>query len=345
MVGLLLALTAPPAHAEPAIINGEDATAEDWPMAGGLIVQADIGYGFGNLTTKALMCTATLIAPDVVMTAAHCTDLQDFLSFYYGGIEVSHEEYGFSNDGDLSQYFFGSDLDWPDGAGTGKKFVANDKFDLFTMQVGLAKNFDIALIFLDQPLLDAPIAWLPSADEAEQIATGNPVEIVGYGQTDADDPYSTGNRQMADSVIADLAPYEMQIGAKPSDGRKCHGDSGGPTFMQVDSDTWSKWRVIGITSHSYDLTDCASEGGVDTRVDFYLDWIDEQMRAACDDGTRSWCDEPGILTPPSTEAELPWVIGLTSRDSHGMCSTSGGEASVWLAGAGLLALRRRKKPA
>jgi MYXO-CTERM domain-containing protein len=55
--------------------------------------------------------------------------------------------------------------------------------------------------------------------------------------------------------------------------------------------------VIGVTSHAYSAEEDCYLGGVDTRVDAYLDWIEEAMIAACDDGTRSWCDEPGIPDP------------------------------------------------
>ena len=54
-----------------------------------------------------------------------------------------------------------------------------------------------------------------------------------------------------------------------------HGDSGGPTYMDVETSSETKRRVIGITSHAYDPNDYA-KGGVDTRVDVWLDWIDDK---------------------------------------------------------------------
>ena len=55
----------------------------------------------------------------------------------------------------------------------------------------------------------------------------------------------------------------------------------------------------GVTSHAYDDSDCFETGGVDTRVDAFLDWIDDEMRLRCDDGTRAWCEVPGIVNPDS----------------------------------------------
>ena len=57
---------------------------------------------------------------------------------------------------------------------------------------------------------------------------------------------------------------DFQVGGDASTSRKCHGDSGGPTYMKVQTQSAEKWRVVGITSHAYDESDC-QKGGVDTR--------------------------------------------------------------------------------
>jgi MYXO-CTERM domain-containing protein len=96
--------------------------------------------------------------------------------------------------------------------------------------------------------------------------------------------------------------------------------------MDLDVDTEVKTRLIGVTSHAYDNSDCDEKGGVDTRVDHYLAWIDAEMSARCADGTRSWCDEPGIIPVPMREggggcgcvvAPVPvagglWSLGLVA---------------------------------
>jgi MYXO-CTERM domain-containing protein len=71
----------------------------------------------------------------------------------------------------------------------------------------------------------------------------------------------------------------------------------------VETDLAESMRIVGVTSHAYDQTDCKETGGVDTRVDFYLGWIDAEMRARCEDGTRVWCDEPGLVPVPAKEPE------------------------------------------
>ena len=93
-------------------------------------------------------------------------------------------------------------------------------------------------------------------------------------------------------------------------------------------------RLVGVTSHAYDETDCAAKGGVDTRVDHYLTWIDEQMRSRCEDGTRVWCEVEGIIPPP-TEEEGKGGCGCASAPNP----TSAG---LWgLLALALVGLRRR----
>ena len=53
---------------------------------------------------------------------------------------------------------------------------------------------------------------------------------------------------------------------------------------------------------------------MDTRVDFYLEWIDSEMRAACDAGTRVWCDEPGILPTDYYEPVVADDTGIDGKE-------------------------------
>ena len=84
--------------------------------------------------------------------------------------------------------------------------------------------------------------------------------------------------------------------------------------MNVNTASDVKSRVIGITSHAYDQSDCA-KGGVDTRVDSWLSWIDEQMSAACADGTRVWCEVDGIV--PATYYDVPVESGEAGAGAGG----------------------------
>lgn len=101
--------------------------------------------------------------------------------------------------------------------------------------------------------------------------------------------------------------------------------AGGPSYMNVETDFTENERVVGIISYAYDKEDCI-KGGVDTRVDAWLDWIDEQMRAACTDGTRSWRNVLGIISAeydePKPEVDGGVVAGdggEESKSGRGVC--------------------------
>jgi len=346
---MILALL-PSAFAGPLIINGEDAGLDDYPMTGALIMQATFTYEKHTFPISSLVCSSTLIAPDVVLLAAHCVD-DLLLTGGYGKLE--DEVLAWTRQSDLTDWDGYHYLPaWPLDAVTVRATVAHEDYSIFDFDTGLTENHDIALVFLDEALEGNPIAYLPSKDEALQIEEGLTVEVVGWGQqaaTPAWKPPPAGSfavKQMGESFIARLAPYEMQIGLEESDVRKCHGDSGGPTFLDIETTTDDAMRLIGVTSHSYDNSDCDHTGGVDTRVDYYLDWIDEHMRAACDDGTRVWCKEPGILVPPTTPP--PEDTGVDDVGSDGGdeekggcgCGTTGASPLPAIL-AGLLALRRK----
>ncbi|MBN2800940.1 MAG: trypsin-like serine protease [Deltaproteobacteria bacterium] len=335
----------PEAHG---IINGEDATIDNYPMTGGLIFKGyiDMGsYGAGNMFT--FMCSSTLIAPDVVILAAHCVD-PDALT--YGGMgTVSDIEYGWTRQADLTEW--ASDTPpsgWPADTAHAKAWVTHPSWDMNALQVGLHENFDVALVFLEEPLFDVPLGTLITEEESHQIALNNEVDVVGWGQQTATsgwDPPPAGTfalKQWGTSYIAQLDAAEYQVGRIESDVRKCHGDSGGPSFMEVDSSSRESMRLIGVTSHAYDNTDCSQTGGVDTRIDHYLDWIDAEMQARCADGTRSWCDQPGILAPPMGVSDSWAEVGTSDWEPKGGCSTLPvGAIGAW--GLGLLGLIRRRR--
>lgn len=327
------------------IVNGRAATADEYPMSGGLVFQGDMDGPFGSGTGRSFVCSSTLIAPDVVMAAAHCVD-ETILGGGFGGT-ATNLEFRWSRELDLSGYDDPAGP-WPADAVAAVDWVVPDEWspdNMNDLTVGDPK-YDISLLFLEAPLLDAPYALLVTEDEADQIAVGTEVDIVGWGIQDPIGLWESfsppeeghfGIKQIGTSVIADVGTYEFQVGAQSSDVRKCKGDSGGPTYLTADTDSSIATRLVGVTSRAADDTLCESKGGYDTRVDAYLSWVDAQMRAACESGVRSWCEEPGVLTPEwydDTYGEKGVACG---------CSSDAGAAAGWLpALLGLLALRRRR---
>lgn len=345
---------APPEESAP-IINGEPASADVYPMTGGVILDMSMEFGGQAYDLRMFTCSSTLIAPDVVALAAHCLDSD---AFTYGQGEVTFNEARWTRNADLTAWSGYDMADWPEDASVAWDWVTHPDFDIWTMSMGLGENSDVALIFLEEPVLDVPYARLPvDPDEQALLVEGASVDIVGWGQQTATSGYEMppegtyALKMWGTSVVGEVGEFELQVGPNAQDVRKCHGDSGGPTFQTVAE---GEFRLVGITSHAYDSTDCDRKGGVDTRVDAYLEWIDAEMRARCEDGTRSWCEEEGIPTGASAEPEDTGDTGggdpLADEEEKGgcACSASAGAAGrvAWMGALGALglvaALRRRR---
>lgn len=306
------------------IINGASASEDVYPETGAVIVELT-GY------EPLFSCSSTLIAPDVVILAAHCIDPDVY------GVDV--ESVGWTRQPDVTLWLDGDNPEWPDDVVMAKDWVMHDLWDIASLSYGLAENYDIALLFLNQPVTDVQPAVVVTLDEAEEISEGDAITIVGWGvQSDEADGIS-GYKMWGETDLSRLATYEFQVGQDEDAVRKCYGDSGGPTFRAYpDSDSTVKERIIGVTSHTYDVSGCSETGGVDTRVDYYWLWVDSEMTARCQDGSRAWCDEYGILDPPT---KVTSVDDLYSDIKLIGCSTSSGLPGAWSALGGLaLALAR-----
>jgi len=275
---------------EQEIIGGTPSGAGDYPSTGVILAVGIMGqYGIGSM-----LCTGTLIAPDVVLTAGHCTE-NPFVGY------TDEYEFYFSFTTDVA--YFGQDtLDLPPQTRAVRAAIPHTDWDMDVLSSftgGLANFKDIALMVLDGEFSGVTPAMLLEDDDGASLAPGTSVEIAGYGQRDADDPNSFGIKYHATTHINEVGSSEMQIGdSPPADPQKCHGDSGGPTFLNIDDGKDPSFRLIGVTSHAYDETDC-HRGGVDTRVDTYLDWIKQTMVATCTSGLRSSCSEGGVLSVPT----------------------------------------------
>jgi V8-like Glu-specific endopeptidase len=228
-------------------------------------------YGAQPGARSGFLCTGSVIAPSVILTAAHC---------------VSPLETGA---GAVFTVITGSDID--KGAGQELAVSAVHANPLWSAD-NLENGHDQGIVVLSQPMSLRPLPINRRPLGSSQL--GRAVRIVGYGLDDGSRQTGADVKRQALTTLGSILTNLVLVGN--SRHGTCNGDSGGPAFMNVAGVE----TIVGTTS--YGNADC-TDGGFDARVDTDLAFIDQYLpsdcQASCDgrscgsDGCGSSCGSCG----------------------------------------------------
>lgn len=222
-------------------------------------------------------CTGTLIAPDRVLTAAHCVNDSSGVEFFVTvGADAGSENVP------RSAVYTST------GVSIAPGFKLSFPFAHKRPQNAIAVN-DVALVILDKPVANATPVTVAGPDDAAQLEQpGTPARLLGYGITK---PFKLGSLpprtplQGGDLKLIGRAgclkayPHAVtvnEICARDDDRpltQPCPGDSGGPLLVQTPNGPVQ----VGITSWGAEVKekDCgvAHLPAVWMRVSKYHDFI------------------------------------------------------------------------
>jgi secreted trypsin-like serine protease len=133
-------------------------------------------------------------------------------------------------------------------------------------QGGFAEH-DVAIVQFFFGSAPAPGVIPPLLPSEDNLDAGDPLLLIGFGQTETDDANTQRRRveRNIEALDAELLAYS-QADARGT----CFGDSGGPGLVQVDGEE----RVAAVVSGGVDNDEtCAGGLGVSTRVSGYREFI------------------------------------------------------------------------
>lgn len=264
---------------DPAVYGGTAANACGWPTA------VYLSFGFSA-------CSGTLVAPEIVITAAHCPN---------------------STSGTNATVSFG------EGFGGGERNVSATCYSSpgWTGQVG---GTDFGYCRLSQPVTDVPIIPPAYGCDVSALAPGREVVIVGFGQSDNG---GSGSKREVTTTLQAISSQAV-IGGGGKDA--CQGDSGGPVYIKLKSEFGGDdtWRAFGITSGGGQC----GQGGVFALMHQAIPWIEDHSGVditPCHNVEGDWEPTPacGLIPLDPAAGVGDWSSGCSDGPVSGLSALCG----------------------
>ena len=194
-------------------------------------------------------CTASVISPKVLVTAAHCVD------------DAKHAGYTFG-------MFAGADASaYSTASAIAPALAAIDAVHAHPDYNPNAPFVaDIGVAILAQPTSVTPLPI--SRSTLSSTLPGQPARLIGYGQT----TYNTFNASKHEvSTTVDSLPNDDTVLVGDATRHSCVGDSGGPALVHLGGVE----TIIGVDSYT-DTSGC-KEPAHYRRTDLYLPFLDSYL--------------------------------------------------------------------